>query len=72
MRIWRWDKKRQSELGLVGARECALDEGGRIEAEFEVEGVWKVENASMGSGEGMELSPVTKGVLENFSVVEKW
>lgn len=48
---------------------------GRIEAEFEVDGVlWKVENASMGfsAGEGMKLSPVTKGVFENFSVVEKW
>lgn len=47
--------------------------GGRIEAEFEVDGLLKVENASMGfSGEGMKLSPVTKGVLENLSVVEKW
>lgn len=47
--------------------------GGRIEAEFEVD-LLKVENASMGfsSGEGMKLSPVTKGVLENLSVVEKW
>lgn len=54
-------------MGLIRARECALDGGGRIEAEFEV----KVENASMGSGEGMKLSPVTKGVWENFSVVEK-
>ncbi len=35
-------------------------------------GVEKLKMLQWVLGKGWKLSPVTKGVLENFSVVEKW